>query len=131
VRDITKPAPAATIGGISKADIDESLRELDEAPAPTKKRRGFRLAGPRSIKRIVKWLIILIVIGGVTVGGWLGYKAFSNVDSVFKGGIFGLTQKQPLKQDENGRSNVLIFGTSEDDPDHNAAGGGAGPLLTD
>jgi LCP family protein required for cell wall assembly len=33
---------------------------------------------------------------------------------VFQGGFFGLMQKQPLKQDANGRSNFLIFGTEEE-----------------
>lgn len=87
----------------------------------------MRLGGAWGVRRILKWLIIMVVLAGLIIGGWLGYKAFSNVNTVFKGGIFGLTQKKPLKQDANGRSNVLIFGTSEDSADH----ADAGSLLTD
>lgn len=121
----------SSLGGLSRSDIDESLREIDDTPASSKKRRRLSLRGPRSIKRMIKWLVLLLVIAGIVIGGWLGYKALSNVNTVFKGGLLGLTQKKPLKQDANGRSNVLIFGTSEDSPDHNANGGGGGPLLTD
>src|SRR5690606_9798692 len=99
-------------------------------PVKEKKRRKLRVGRPRSVKRIIKWLLILTVLVGIVVGGWLGYKALGSFNSIFKGGLLGLTQKKPLKQDANGRSNVLIFGTSEDSPDHNTAAGG-GPLLTD
>lgn len=111
--------------GLTRADIDESLKEIEDTPAPKKKRRPLRVR----LKRIIKWCIILAVIAGLAVGGWLGYKALSNLNSVFGGNILGLVQKKPLKQDANGRSNVLIFGTSDDDPDHTI--GGTGALLTD
>ena len=118
--------------GLTRADIDESLREIDDTPpVKPKKSRKWRFKRPRGVRQYMKVVIILLLLVGLVVGGWLGYKAFKNVNSVFKGGIFGLTQKKPLKQDANGRSNVLIFGTSEDSPDHNANGGGGGPLLTD
>lgn len=118
--------------GLERVDIDEALRELDDAP-PVKKKRSKKFFGgkPRNWRRLIKRVAILIVIVGVVIGGWLGYKAVSNVNSVFGGNLLGLVQRQPLKQDENGRSNVLIFGTSEDSPDHNAGGGEGGPLLTD
>ncbi len=114
--------------GLTRADIDESLREIDDTPPPKKKRRTWRRIG---FKRLFKWFVILALFAGVAVGGWLGYKALGSVNSVFRGSILGLTQKKPLKQDVNGRSNVLIFGTSEDSADHNANGGEGGPLLTD
>lgn len=113
--------------GLTRADIDESLKEIDDTPPPKKKRRKWRI-GP---KRIIKWCIMLAVLAGLAVGGWLGYKALSNVNSVFGGNILGIIQKKPLKQDANGRSNVLVFGTNEDSPDHNANGGEGAPLLTD
>ncbi len=128
------PAPGlapSSLSGLSRADIDESLREIDESPAPEKKRRRFRLGRPRSIKRIIKWILIFVVLVGLGIGGWLGYKALSSLDSVSTGGLLGLFQRKPLKQDANGRSNVLIFGTSADSADHNANGGEGGPLLTD
>lgn len=117
--------------GLTRSDIDESLNSLDEdLPKPAKRRIRF-IRRPRSIRKVLKWLVILIIIALVGVGGWLGYKALSSADGIFAGSIFGLAQKNPLKQDANGRSNVLIFGTSEDSDDHNANGGEGGPLLTD
>ena len=44
---------------------------------------------------------------------------------IFKGDIFGLIQQKELKADSNGRSNILLLGTSEDDPGHE------GSYLTD
>lgn len=119
--------------GLARTDIDESLKQIDDSqPAvEEKKRRRWRLRRPQSKRKVIKWLVIMIVVLGLAVGGWLAFKAFSNVNSVFRGGLLGLAQKKPLKQDANGRSNVLIFGTSEDSPDHNANGGAGGPLLTD
>ncbi len=123
---------SSTTGGLLREDIDESLREIDEAP-PEKKKKNRRLSfgRPRSIKRVIKRVLTVLVVIGLVIGGWLGYKALTNFSSVFGGNILGLVQRQPLKQDENGRSNVLVFGTSEDSPDHNANGGEGGPLLTD
>jgi LCP family protein required for cell wall assembly len=118
--------------GLARTDIDESLKQIDDSkPIEEKKRRKWRLGRPRSKRKVIKWIVIAIVVIGLLIGGWLAYKAFSNANSVFKGGLLGLVQKKPLKQDANGRSNVLIFGTSEDSADHNANGGAGGPLLTD
>lgn len=119
--------------GLTRDDIAASLRDIDEAPQPVtkKKSRRPRIGRPRSIRKVVKSIGIFVVVIGLVTGGWLGYKTFSNVNNVFGGGILGLVQKKPLKQDANGRSNVLIFGTSEDSADHNANGGEGGPLLTD
>lgn len=108
-----------TATGLSRTDIHDSLREIDDTlPAVRKRGRKLRFGRPRSIKRVIKWVVITLVVAGLLVGGWLGFKAFTNFNSVFGGNILGLVQKQPLKQDENGRSNVLVFGTSEDSPDH-------------
>ena len=116
--------------GLTREEIDESLREIDDdAPSAKKKNRRLRFGRPRSLKKILKWLLILVVVAGVLIGGWLGFKALSEASGIFQGNLLGLVQRQPLKQDANGRSNVLIFGTSEDNPDHIASGAGA--LLTD
>jgi len=107
--------------GIAKSDIDESLRGIDE---PTETRRGKkrRVKGATSKKRrIIKWIIILIVVAIAGVGGWLAYKTLTAGGNVFKGSLLGLVQNQPLKQDANGRSNILVLGTSEDDPGHQGA----------
>lgn len=125
----TDPSPSETPTviprrqlGIAKADIDESLRGIDE-PVETKrggKKRRVKGA-PSKKRRIIKWVIIVVVVALLGVGGWLAYKTLTAGGNVFKGSLLGLVQNKPLKQDANGRSNILVLGTSEDDPGHQGA----------
>ncbi|HET8883993.1 MAG TPA: LCP family protein [Candidatus Saccharimonadales bacterium] len=122
----TVPVPTAD-GALTRRDIDESLNSIvSPEPPKTKKRRfWFRKARngvPLTKKqRIIKWTIITVVVVLVIIGAWIGYKALKASGNIFKGNIFGLVQSQPLKKDANGRSNILILGTSEDDPGHGGA----------
>lgn len=108
--------------GIPRADIDESLRTIDDSPE--EKKKGFfrrKKKAPQSKRRrIIKRVLIGLVIILVLIGGWIAYKTLTASSNIFKGNIFGLVQSQPLKEDANGRSNILIMGTSEDDPGHAA-----------
>lgn len=118
---------------IGRSDIDESLRDID-SNEPVKKlsrrrrRQLEKLAGERFKKkksrtrRIIKWVIILIIAGVIGFAGYTAYQTFVASGKIFKGNIFDiLTQtNQPLKQDSNGRTNILVLGTSEDDPGHDA-----------
>ncbi len=108
--------------GLTRADIDDSLREIDQpVPGQKKSRRKHHAKAPKSRRRkIIKWIIILIVVGVVAAGVYLAYKAISASSSVFNGDIFGLVQQKKLQQDAGGRTNILVFGTSEDDPGHEA-----------
>lgn len=115
------PLRRTTAGGITKTDIDESLRDID-APETTKKGKRRGRGAPISKKRrIIKWAVIALAVLLVAIGAWLAYKTLTASNSIFKGNIFGLVQSQPLKEDENGRSNILVLGTSEDDPGHGGA----------
>jgi anionic cell wall polymer biosynthesis LytR-Cps2A-Psr (LCP) family protein len=114
-------------GGLGRSDIDESLQGIDDIKEPVKKlsRRQRRRLEKQSVKkpkslirRIIKWFFILILLAGISVGGYMAYKFVSAGNSVFQGSIFEVFKNQPLKQDSNGRSNFLILGTSEDDPGH-------------
>ncbi|NTW61085.1 LCP family protein [Candidatus Saccharibacteria bacterium] len=119
--------------GSGNSDIDESLRLIDETKEPTKKlsrRQRRKLEGrvkrPKSLaRRIIKWLFILLLLVGIGVGGYLGYKVLNASGSILQGNILNILANNPLKQDANGRSNFLVVGTSEDDPGH------AGAALTD
>lgn len=114
--------------GLLREDIDASLREIDDDDVkPKQTGRKLRIFRPHITRRKVKLFFALLIIIGLVAGGWLGFKALSSVNSVFGGDLLGLVQRKPLKQDANGRSNVLIFGTSEDSADHIDGG----PLLTD
>lgn len=114
-------------GGLSRRDIDESLSSITTAEPPKKRKWGFGGKKSRTKKqltkkqRIIKWAIIVVVAVMVTLGAWMAYKVIRASGNVFKGNIFGLVQSQPLKTDANGRSNILILGTSEDDPGHGGA----------
>lgn len=104
-------------GGIKRSDIDESLKKFDEQQ-PFKRKRSWR-----PTKKFFKRLFLSLFIILLLVGGYLGIKALIAGSKIFGGNIFDVvSQAQPLKEDENGRSNILIFATSEDDPhDHDGA----------
>ena len=69
-----------------------------------------------SKKKLFKWLAIIILIVGLVAGGYVAYKAIKASGNVFNGSVLDvLTKTDPLQEDENGRSNFLIFGTAEDD----------------
>jgi LCP family protein required for cell wall assembly len=51
----------------------------------------------------------------------MAYKFIVAGQNVFQGNILDIFKNQALKQDINGRSNFIILGTSEDDPDHGGA----------
>lgn len=106
----TEPAKS----GLKRSDIDESLKKFEDKPQKKKKR--ITKAG---VKRFLKILAVIVVL----IGLFLAVKAFIAGSKIFGGNLFdALSSSQPLKQDANGRSNILIFGTSEDDPnDHDGA----------
>jgi LCP family protein required for cell wall assembly len=114
-------------GGLTRRDIDDSLSGItDLKPEVAKKRRWpfgkNKLQDPKTKKRrIIKWVIIFIIVVTILAGGWLAYTSLRATNNIFKGNILGLVQNQPLKQDSNGRSNILVLGTSEDDPGHGGA----------
>ena len=116
-----------TAQGLRRAEIDASLNSIDE-PDNTKKSRRHRggkggRGGWRPSKKFFKRVIIIFLVLIVLLGLYVGIKAFIASSKVFKGNIFDLLgQGQQLKTDQYGRSNILVFGTSEDDPDHEDAG---------
>ncbi len=72
----------------------------------------------RGLKRVL--MIILFVL--LLIGGYYGYRIISSGIGLFGGNIFdALIKKEDLQRDSFGRSNVLIFGTSEDSPGHAGA----------
>ena len=110
---------------VSRADVDESLHEIDQQPekqAPQHRRSKKHDKGPKPRwRKVLKRIILLLLLVGLIAAGWLGVKALLAGRQVFKGDIFGIVQQKDLKIDANGRSNVLILGTSEDDPGHQGA----------
>jgi LCP family protein required for cell wall assembly len=132
--------------GLSR-DISDSLRGIDalgepEQKAPPKRRFGlFRRKRDRDRNRasertgFQKWrkritvLLILVVLVGV---GYMAAKVIANVSKITHGDLLSLiTPGTPLNTDGQGRTNILIFGTSQDDAAHQNASGGGGLWLTD
>lgn len=115
---------------ISRSEIDESLRSVDEEAVSEKKSRRAKFKKPfrktGGAKGRKKWLFLAI---GLVILGFLGHflvKFILAGSNIFSGNLFDLFGSGvELKKDKYGRSNILIFGTSEDDKGH------AGAELTD
>ncbi|HCR55977.1 TPA: hypothetical protein DIV49_03315 [Candidatus Saccharibacteria bacterium] len=111
------------VGAVSRSEIDESLDGIDDEPQK-KRRRFFRRRVkkvPTRKQRIIKRVILGVVLLLLAIVAYVGIRAFLASQQLFQGNIFDVFQNQPLKMDENGRSNIVIFGTSEDDPGHEGA----------
>jgi anionic cell wall polymer biosynthesis LytR-Cps2A-Psr (LCP) family protein len=119
---VESETPRLSRSGISRDEINASLSGIDDLePDSDDPKKGRKPSKPKSSKR--KWalrvfLVILVILVGI--GGYVAFKTIIASGNVFKGSILDVFQSQPLKQDENGRSNILVLGTSEDDPGHQA-----------
>lgn len=117
-----------------RQDIEDSLSavgaaRLDDAPVldiTRKPRHSSKKATKRPRK---KWsikkkailaiiIVILLILAGLAT---YAYLALDKVSTVFKGNPTDILTPAQLKTDANGRSNVLVFGTSEDDEGHKGA----------
>jgi len=115
-----------TLQDINETEVSETRRERHRRRKEEKRQKQHRSKG--LVGRIVKWTLIVIGILVLVGGGYLAYKAINAGTSVFSGNLIDVfTKNDPLKQDSNGRSNFLIFGTAEDDE----GGTHDGPFLTD
>jgi LCP family protein required for cell wall assembly len=107
---------------IGRDDIDKSLREIDDTDTSRKARRKNRRDRKKRDRRprnkvitIIKWVLISLGILAALVAGYIFLKAVLAGNSIFKGSFLDIIQTQRLKEDANGRSNFVIFGTAEDD----------------
>lgn len=127
-----KPVAAATTSApskrrISRREIDESLSKIDNEQLERPKRGIFKKGAKKSNsthrKKIMKRVTILLLLIGLFVGAFVAYRVFIAGSNVFQGNPFGVLQNKPLKTDDRGRTNVLVFGTSGsvDDRGHDGA----------
>lgn len=111
--------------GVRRSEVDDSLARIHDDEQPKQRRRGLFRRKPKGVltrrQRIAKRIAIIIVLLIIATAGFVAVKAMIASSNVLQGNIFDIFQSKPLKMDENGRSNVLVFGTSEDDPGHEAA----------
>jgi LCP family protein required for cell wall assembly len=101
---------------ISKRDRkDQKLRKKFEKLNQKRERKGKKTLsfGQFKFRRISKRIFALIL---AVVVGYFIYNGLGLINEFIRttkdGNIFGLLQKEKLKQDSNGRTNFLIFGTS-------------------
>ena len=116
----TAPTHSNTVKPI---DIDLTL---DDEKGPSggkggKRKRGFRFRKPS--RRTVKWAIIVFILLVLGVGGFFAFRILVASSHIFKGNVLtaAFSSERPLKTDKYGRTNLLVFGTSESDPGHPAA----------
>lgn len=87
------------------------------------KKRRLRKGKPEPSRRrkIFKRVALVIVIIGLIIGGFLGWKLLKATSKVFQGNVLGFFDSTKLKGESEGRVNVLLAGTSEDDEGHGGA----------
>ncbi len=123
----TTAAAARPQAGLTRPELEESLRQIDEEehqeiPRKLRRHKNKKNKRPKPLyKKIIGWVMVLLVVIGLGAAGFLAYKALSVGGEIFNGNVLGLIEQKPLKQDANGRTNILVLGTSQDDPGHQGA----------
>ena len=79
-----------------------------------------------------RWILIIAAALIVIIAGVIGYLNYTASKITDGGSLIDLiTPGAKLATDSQGRTNILVFGTSHDDADHKNALGGGGLWLTD
>lgn len=110
------PENAETISKKAEAELDVKAKK-----PTTKKSDKNKVPLWAKIVMIALSVILVLIITAIT----LVYMLLSHSTAVFKGNPMDILISSELKKDENGQTNFLIFGTSED------AKGHGGQELTD
>lgn len=121
------PAPVLSApqhSGLKRSEFDASLNEIDAGDQTPKKSKW------KPSKKTVKRTSIVLALILLIVGGYLAIKFLIATGRVFNGNLFDLLGSgKELKMDQYGRTNILLFGDSEDSVAHQE--NGAGTELTD
>lgn len=143
--DFLKPVEAFDIEKMSKKESKklekEKRRELKAAEKNAKaeqKKEKKKVSRKRKIITSILLAVVLLLIGGVVYiliwGNDLIAKLTGGNSDIWHAISTVVTEKyEPLKTDENGRTNILIFGTSGYSMEGESYGGGThdGAQLTD
>lgn len=109
------------VRSLRRSEIDDSLKHID-APVEGKGRKRKTPEQRARRRKLIKRALLLLLIIGIGLGGYFAYKTLVAGGNVLRGSNpLDFFQTVPLKMDSNGRSNILIVGTSEDDPGHQGA----------
>ena len=142
-RRVTNRRPVMTPEDKLLSDIEDSLSQIgdldlaDEMPAHQTRRRQRQMPDQPKLKpkrhlskgKIIKRIVIITIVVLLGIAGYLGVKALLASGKIFKGNPLAIfTNKARLAEDKNGRTNILIFGTSGYSMSENAWDGA---MLTD
>lgn len=115
-------------GAQAKANLGDATPTL---PRPLTGRHGHEDRGKKSFlgqfkkpsRQTLKRVSLIVLAILVIVGGYFLVKFFLAAGNIFQGNAFSaiFAAGKPLEMDSNGRTNILLFGTSEDDPGHEGA----------
>ncbi len=129
-RKVTKPEPKVTSSDKAPQQSAKGAElDLNSLPGP-----DDLILDPKAAENVAKrtnrqrqkrlWLKRgLLILGAVILllAGFLVYKTLIASNNLLQGGFGGFFNQSSLKTDAAGRTNVLLFGTSEDDPGHDGA----------
>ncbi len=114
----TNTTPVSARAPRQPIDIDLTLDdEVGKKRGKTEKKKRRFLRKPS--KRLVLFSLLIFV----AIGGYFAYRVLVASSHIFKGNVLtaAFASEKPLKADQYGRTNLLVFGTSESDPGHPAA----------
>ena len=115
-RAVATTRPTAAVSNSFNYKIASSLQAIDADTKETPRQRRKKDHKKRLKIKIAACVALGIVL---VIGGFLLFKLWQSMGQIFQNGnILDLFQQQELKKDQYGRSNVLIVGTTEDDPNH-------------
>lgn len=105
--------------------MEEELPLLKKEKKPKKGKKAKNSKKDKKRKtpvwaKVLITILVLIILAIVAAGAYFYFVA-SKATSVFEGNPMDLLVGTPLAEDEYGRTNILIFGTAEDEAGHDGA----------
>lgn len=81
-----------------------------------RQKKGKKPVNARQFVNRRRWKrgLLVVLLAVIVGGGIVAYKTFGNINRIFGGNIFDLVKKDKLAEDDLGRTNILVFGTSPD-----------------
>lgn len=101
----------------NKTVSSKESKKAEKARRKAEKKAKRRV--PLGVKIFIGFLIFLII--AIVAAGIYLYTILTKTSNVFEGNPMDILIGAPLAKDEYGRTNVLVFGTAEDDEGHGGA----------
>lgn len=116
-----------------EAELKKKKKDAKKISARAEKRalkrrkkaeKKARSRTPLGVKILIVFLFL--ILGAIGFGAYYFFSVYSAASGALEGNpMDAFLNKKPLVKDEHGRTNILIFGTAEDDEGH------GGAMLTD